>query len=443
MSRRRTRRRDTRTPSAVVISGLAVLLLLGTLSVVALRSTNGLPWRSYKTVFVAVPEPGNLQTHSEVRVGGVRVGQVVGVRRGDGGARIELKLDAGEADVPVDTTALVRGAGLLGQRFVELIPGRSRDMVADRSVLVGPQDALTSGVPDFLKTFDARTRRGVTSAVDGLGRGLQGRGEGLNRALRAGPPNGEAFPVVARAIRERPGAAERLLPALAGGSAAADDAADELAAALAPTADGLETINSRRDDLGRALGELPPLMAAARPGLAEGRVLLRSADTLATAAADVLPAAPGALRATAALLRESPRPLARTRRLVDAAGRTVPHALRLTRATSPVLDPLQRSLRDLDPVVAQLGKHACDIDNFAENWRSALGFGIPGSGQDTPLPNGAIGPLNFFRVTILFGKESVQRFSLPPASKAPDPYSPACRYSPGPAYSEPDLTGGR
>jgi len=442
MTRRRTRRRDTRTPAAVITSGLVMVALLGTLSLLALRSTNGLPYKSYKTVYVAVPEPGNLQTHSEVRTGGVRVGQVVGVRRGDGGARIELKLDADEADFPVDTSALVRGAGLLGQRFVELRPGSSRRIVAEGGVITGPRDALTNGVPDFLKAFDARTRHGITSAVDGLGRGLQGRGEGLNRALRAGPPNGEAFPLVARAIRERPGAAERLLSALAGASATLDDASDELAAAMTPTADGLATVNARRDELGRALSELPPLMAAARPGLSEGRVLLRSANTLATAAADVLPRAPGALRATAALLRESPRPLERARRLVDAAGRTVPQALRLTRAASPVFDPLQRTLRDLDPVVAQLGKHACDIDNFAENWRSALGYGIPGTGQDTPLPNGAIGPLNFFRVTVLAGKESVQRFSLPP-NAAPDPYSAPCKYSPGGVYTEPNLNGGR
>jgi hypothetical protein len=76
-----------------------------------------------------------------------------------------------------------------------------------------------------------------------------------------------------------------------------------------------------------------------------------------------------------------------------------------------------------------------------ENWRSALGFGTPGSGQDTPLPSGLVGPLNFFRVTILAGPESIQGISRPSggAQNRQETYQAPCVTSPGSLYREPNL----
>lgn len=442
--KRSTRRRDTRSPRTVVGTGVAVLAVLAVLGLLALRSSNGLPLVDYRTLYAEVPDAGNLQPHNEVRLNGVRVGQVITVApRSAGGARIEMKLVPDSGPLPPDTSVRVRGAGLLGQRYVDVRPGTTAGDLPDGATVKGGHDALASDVPEVLKTFDERTRDAFATVINELGKGLDGRGEDLNRGVRAAPVSAHAFQKVADAIFERPRAARHLMPSIAAATTSLDAARDPIARMLRPTADGLQPLADNPEELGRALEELPPTLQTVRPALAESRALLRAARSLAGAAEAELPPAPAALRSTAALLRHAREPLARTTRLLSTASAAVPHVLKITDAASPVLAPLRQTLSDLDPVVAQLGKHDCDLDNFAENWRSALGYGVPGTGQDTPLPSGDIGGLGLFRVTLLAGPPSVQRFStLANGSVGPDPYPGRCVSSPGPEYVEPDLVRG-
>jgi phospholipid/cholesterol/gamma-HCH transport system substrate-binding protein len=435
-------RRDSRPPAFIAASGLVVVALLAVVGFLALRASNGLPLVDYRTLHAEVPDAGNLQPHSEVRVDGVRVGQVIRVSRLAAKARIEMKLSPGSGPLPPGTTVRVRSAGLLGQRYIDVRPGSGKGDLPDGATVAGRPNALASDVPAALATFDARTREAFASLLDELGEGLDGRGEGINRGLRAAPITAHAFSKVVGAVFQRPGAAERLMPSIASAATAFDAAKDPFARMLAPSADGLEPLATRPEALGRTLDELPPTLQTARPALAEGRALLGAARRLARAAADELPPAPAALRDTAALLRSAREPLARTTRLLRAADDAVPAVLDITDAASPVLTPLRRTLADLDPVLAVFGRHGCDIDNFAENWRSSLGYGTPDPGQSVPLPSGHIGGLGLFRVTVLASTESVQRFSTPSGSRGPEPYPAPCSSSPGPRYVEPDLTPG-
>jgi phospholipid/cholesterol/gamma-HCH transport system substrate-binding protein len=439
---RRKPRRDSRPPIFIAVSGLLVVASLALLGVLALRASNGLPLVDYRTLYAEVPDVGNLQPHSEVRVDGVRVGQVIRLSRSAAKARIEMKLSAGSGPLPPGTTVRVRGAGLLGQRYIDVRPGTGKGDLPDGATVPGGPNALASDVPAALATFDERTREGFASLFDELGEGLYGRGAGVNRGLRTAPITSRAFREVVDAVFQRSGALERLMPSMASAATAFDAARDPLARMLAPVAEGLEPIAARPEALGRTLDELPPTLQLARPALAEARELLSAARSLARAAAHELPHAPAALRETSALLRSARQPLARTTKLLRAADKAVPALLDITDAASPVLAPLRRTLRDLDPVFAVFGRHGCDIDNFAENWRSSLGYGTPDPGQSVPLPNGHIGGLGLFRITVLAGTESVQRFSTPSGSRGPEPYPAPCTSSPGPRYVEPDLTPG-
>src|SRR5206468_6693607 len=111
--------------------------------------------------------------------------------------------------------------------------------------------------------------------------------------------------------------------------------------------------------------------------------------------------------------------------------------VRVLRAFSPVLDPARRGFGDLAGIFRTIGPYGCDIDNFAENWRSALGYGIPAEGQSTPLPNGFVGPLHFFRIEAIAATDSIHGFARDPGRLAnKDPYPAPCKYSPGPRYPE-------
>src|SRR5207253_997437 len=143
---------------------------------------NGVPGRSYSTVYVEVPQIGNLLQHDQVRIAGVRVGQVE--RRSitpDGHTRLALQLEPG-VSLPADTTVAIRASGLLGARYVQLVPGRSTRVLASGSTIRAPGSSITIGLPEALDTFDAQTRGALGSTLGELGTGLLGHGTQLNDA---------------------------------------------------------------------------------------------------------------------------------------------------------------------------------------------------------------------------------------------------------------------
>lgn len=431
----RPRRRDTIRPRSVVTGGLATLIAVGVLVMIGLRAPGGVEFRNYRALQVALYDSGNLQPRSEVRIKGVRVGQVIEVRPRDGRAIAELKLDPGTEELPTDTAALLRARGLLGARYIDLIPGRATSMLDDGALIRARPDALYSGVPETLETFDAQTRAGLGRTLRGLGTGLVGRGEDLNATLLAGPRPANQFPDLIQTVLERPGAVDRLAPALRDGTAELDASREAIARGFGPAADALTPFAKRRDALGETIEVAPSTLVAARGGLDRGRNLVAAAADLARTATVALEPAPAALRKTSALLAESRRPLQRTSALLDAVRPAVPRTLTLLRKVSPLLAPLTTAFDDLDPLVRTLGTYGCEIDNFAENWRSALGFGSEQSTGGAELPSGKVGALHNFRILVVAGPQAISGVELGTKGLANvTPYPEPCSYAPGKPY---------
>jgi phospholipid/cholesterol/gamma-HCH transport system substrate-binding protein len=426
--RHRTRRREPG-PYRVALVGLLVLGGLALLVGTGLRASSGLPGLKYATVYAEIPEIGSLKEHDEVRIAGVRVGQVIDQQVVDGRARLELQLQPDAGALPADSKVAVRSRGLLGTRFLEVLPGRSATVLGKGGTINGGRDTFTHGVPETLDLLDEETRGSLGTMVGGLGQGLLGRGGQLSDALDIAPTAGPDFYQGARVIlASRPGAVRRLRPSLDAGIGVLDGAREDIIGGLDPAARSLQVFTDEREAMQDALEQAPATLTALDRGLTRGRPLLAAARSLAAAAETTLPKAPGGLRATTALLRESPQPLDETRALLARARTSVPAALKVTRALSPVLDPVKRLAATLDPAVSQLGLSACDIVNFAENWRSTLGMGASGGGE--------IGDLNTFRLTAVSGAGVVSGFGDALPSQVPDRnvYSSPCQFSPGGPY---------
>ncbi len=419
MSRRPRRRHETTRPTTAVGAGALTLAILGAVAFLALQSPRKVPFLGARTLYAELAQTGNLRVHSEVRAEGVRIGEVTAVEPEDGRARVRLRLDPG-ATVPKDTTAVVRGKGLLGARFVDLAAGTSRTAAGEGETLKAGKNVSTLSVPDALQTFDAETRGGLRSTLSELGAGLLGRGGDVNRIFRIAPKGGhDTIELVDSLDESKPGAVRRLVPSVAGASTVLDSARSDIADGFDPTDRALRPFVDRRAATQAALDAAPPALASAEPAFVEGRQLLASARALAEAAADTLPPAPAGLRETAALLREGPRPLTRTRTLLREVQPTVPAVLRVTRALSPFAPRLQDAATSLAPMVADLGRYGCDILELGDNWRSVLNQGVPGGGE--------IGPLTSFRITALGDNESVAGFA--PDSGKQEPFSAPCKYS--------------
>jgi ABC-type transporter Mla subunit MlaD len=381
-STRRHRRHDTVPPRTVLfralISAGAVVLLVA----LALSIYGGAPWNSYKTIYVTVPDTGNLRAHDPVRIAGVQVGQVSGISVTQAGdARLALQVNS-STKLPSGTVFALRANGLLGSRYVQLIPGHGSTELADGTTLHGGADALSYGVPEALNVFNQETRGALGKTVTGLGEGLLGRGSGLNQTIHLISTESKPAQLLVHSLI---GAhLQALIPDLDTLSRPLNSDRVEIGKLLAPAAKALRPFVSQRSALQNALTQAPSALQSATAGLGNGERLLYAADNLALQAQQVLPLAPDGFRQATALLADSHPALREARRLLVQLEPTVPAVLQITNGLSPVLNPFNDALSLGIPIVNQASPYGCNIENTAAVLRSMTGYGGTGTGPDGP-----------------------------------------------------------
>ncbi|HWP35734.1 MAG TPA: MlaD family protein [Thermodesulfobacteriota bacterium] len=105
--------------------GLFVLLVLVLFALLSVR-VGGLRWlgtRGY-TISVVVPSASGIDEKTAVEIAGIKVGAVEAVRLEDGRARIFMRI-RDDVRIPADSQVAIRTRGLLGEKFIEIIPGRA------------------------------------------------------------------------------------------------------------------------------------------------------------------------------------------------------------------------------------------------------------------------------------------------------------------------------
>jgi ABC-type transporter Mla subunit MlaD len=307
--------------------------------------------------------------------------------------RLQLQLDPGTR-LQVGTQVMIRANGLLGARYVQLIPGSSRRLLPNGATIRAGAGSFTNGLPEVIATFDAQTRHGLTRSIDGLSTGLAGEGGPLNESIHQFSIGTPEFDAIARAVLAHDQAAKRLIPAL-------DGAMTPLAAnrqyvqpgftALTPA---VTPFSSERAAVQETLAAAPTTLATAQNGLERGLALLSSVRSLATAASTTLPPALPALSDLSALLRAAPVPL---RELVpDLQHRLPVTAAGLQRllagARAKLVPLLDDGVSLARPQLQYIGEHSCDFKNFSASMRSMTGWGQPGDGP--------VGQAMAFRLTL-------------------------------------------
>ena len=139
---------------------------------------------------VAFPEATTLAQQADVRIAGVNVGKVVGMKLDKGGTRTMVTIDMkkGFAPVPKDTKAILRQKTLLGETYVELSPGtrgkNSPGMLPDGAQLANSQVEPTVQLDEIYNAFDPQTRKAFQQWVQESAQAIRGgRGQDLNDAL--------------------------------------------------------------------------------------------------------------------------------------------------------------------------------------------------------------------------------------------------------------------
>ena len=146
---------------SVVIGAVVVLLFAGAV-LFAVNAQHGLPGSTETTVQVAFDDVGSLREGDEVRIGGVRVGQVGKITLSGGHAIAELELSG------VDTVEMIRGRS--GQRL-RVGPGDLAFEVHTHRRHQGRGGARGTGKADHVDRCPDAALAGQSDQHGGLGEG--------------------------------------------------------------------------------------------------------------------------------------------------------------------------------------------------------------------------------------------------------------------------------
>ena len=242
--------------------GLITIVVATVAVYVAYNANEGLPFVPTYDVSVEVPDAAQLVKGDDVRVGGARVGQVqkvTAVER-DGGppvARLALALNPALQPLALDSRAQVRPVSILGGKYLALEEGRSRRGIDPGGTLRVSRARPTVDLDEALQIFDAETRRGLGTAVSGLGEGVAGRGAGLNRTLQSTRTLLPRLERVARTLVARDTNLRGFIRGAAQVTGALAPVAEPLGGLVAEGATTLEALSAAAEPLGRAIAELP------------------------------------------------------------------------------------------------------------------------------------------------------------------------------------------
>ncbi len=129
-------------PSRDLAVGLFVLLGLGAIAYLSLQ-VGGLNTSGGLELHATFTQIGGLAERSPVVISGVKVGKVTKIELSDDlRARVTLDVDKG-LQLPTDTSASIRTAGLLGNQFIELEPGAEEQLLQEGNEITLTESALS------------------------------------------------------------------------------------------------------------------------------------------------------------------------------------------------------------------------------------------------------------------------------------------------------------
>jgi virulence factor Mce-like protein len=359
----------------MVTVGLAGLLLAAATFYVGYQAAYSVPGRGYYNVHAQFANAQNLANHYEIRMGGVRVGQVLNPRVQDGAAVVDMRLDDKYRPLRSDSKLRIRLRSAVGVRYLEIVPGKSGAPLRDGATIPASQTSTPVALDEVLGTFDRATRTRTRVLLNELGAGTSGRGPDVNEALATAPRFLAQLSSVSTAITDRGPAMSRLISAGDGAANAFDPVRGDIAAGFDPERRALAPFSDRRGDLQATLAAAPPALGELRGGLPAVSRLADAVGGFARAGQPTLAEAPAALRSTVALLRDAKAPLGDARDTLDLAQRAVPPTLDLLGRVRPVLPSLDRALSDVVPTLDYLAPRACELSSFSTGWAEYLKWG--------------------------------------------------------------------
>ncbi|MBA2506697.1 MAG: MCE family protein [Thermoleophilaceae bacterium] len=206
--------------------------------------------------------PGQGQT---VRVAGVKVGDLAKVDLDDGRAVVTLDIDPDKKDlIKTDATALLRPKTGVKDMFLEVDPGTEKAPVMKEDGMIPVQNTAPDIDPDeILAALDVDARDYLKLLIAGGGKGLDGRGEDLEKVFERFEPLHRDLAKVTTAIAERRGNLSRLVHNYGSLIEEVGDRDGDLERLVASSQEVFETFASEDDNVSSFIAKLPPTLRQA------------------------------------------------------------------------------------------------------------------------------------------------------------------------------------
>jgi len=137
--------------------------------------------RDYDITFTAT-DVKNLHDLGDVKIAGIKVGQVEDISVGEDGAQVRITLSDQGVPLHEGVTVRVGVKSLIGSSYVEIIDGNG-SAVEDGATLPATAVKDAVDIDELFSTLDARTRTNLSASLRSLGVVTKGRGQDLDRLL--------------------------------------------------------------------------------------------------------------------------------------------------------------------------------------------------------------------------------------------------------------------
>ena len=126
-----------------IVMGLVVLVGAGIFAVMVYQASDIKSADGY-LLHAEFGTTGGLSVGDEVRLSGIKVGQIVGQSLDPVtyAARIDMRIEEA-VQLPSDSSARITAASLLGGNFLELLPGAGEDMMPEGTVIFDTRDPVS------------------------------------------------------------------------------------------------------------------------------------------------------------------------------------------------------------------------------------------------------------------------------------------------------------
>jgi phospholipid/cholesterol/gamma-HCH transport system substrate-binding protein len=173
--------------SRVITMVLFALSCLGLLLFLWLSFGGTIPFgaQGYR-INASFPSAQDLATQADVRIAGVSVGKVVSTQLDPKGNRTlaTLQIDTNDAPIRQGTRAILRTKTILGETYVQLIPGSpNAPPIPDGGMIPRSQVQPTVQLSDIFNAFDPTTRRAFQVWQQQLAKAITGNDQNLNDVL--------------------------------------------------------------------------------------------------------------------------------------------------------------------------------------------------------------------------------------------------------------------